>query len=82
MEDTEGATGILLGKRVINLRKTNPQVLTWAISRMAHRLNEADPDRENPVDPENLIAKTMKVLGKVMEFEAKIKAIKQAVKIA
>ena len=40
INETEGATGVLLVKRVIDLTKTDPQVLTWAITDMADRINK------------------------------------------
>ena len=75
INQTEGATGILLVKRVIDLTKTDPQVLTWAISRMADRLNHAEPKPPKPVDPQELIDQALKVLEKVAAFEAKVKAL-------
>ena len=44
IQDVEGVTGVYLVKRVIDLRMTDPQVLTYAISQMADRLVPADPD--------------------------------------
>ena len=75
IDQTEGVTGCLLVKRVIDLTKTDPQVLTWAITRMADRINHAEPKPSKPVDPQELINDALKVLEKVVEFQAKIKAI-------
>ena len=38
----EGVSGVLVMKRVINLAETDPQVLTWAISRQASVLGSKD----------------------------------------
>lgn len=73
--ETEGATGVLLVKRVIDLTKTDPQVLTWAITRMADRINNAKDKPAKPVDPEEMISDAMEVLEKVVEFQAKVKAM-------
>ena len=74
IQDTEGVTGVLLIKRVIDLTKTDPQVLTWAITNMADRLNRSDNHHEH-VDPNDVINDALKVLKKVVEFQAKVKAI-------
>ena len=60
---------------MIDLTKTDPQVLTWAITNMADRLNNAEPKPKKPVDPQELIENAMKVLENVLEFEAKVKAM-------
>ena len=39
IKDMEGVLGVYLVKRVIDLTKTDPQVLTYAISQMADRLD-------------------------------------------
>ena len=75
IDQTEGVTGCLLVKRVIDLTKTDPQVLTWAITKMTDRINNAEPKPSKPVDPQELISDALKVLEKVVEFQAKIKAI-------
>ena len=51
INEIEGVTGCLLMKRVIDITKTDPQVLTWAITRMADRVN--DETDQKPVDLEN-----------------------------
>ena len=38
IKNIEGVSGVLVMKRVINLAETDPQVLTWAISRQASLL--------------------------------------------
>ena len=50
INEIEGVTGCLLMKRVIDITKTDPQVLTWAITRMADRLN--DETEQKPDDLE------------------------------
>ena len=51
INEIEGVTGCLMMKRVIDITKTGPQVLTWAITRMADRVN--DETDQKPVDFEN-----------------------------
>ena len=75
IKDVEGVTGCLLVKRVIDLSKTDPQVLTWAITRMADRLNQDAEKSTKKIDPEELIDQAFKVLEKVVAFQAKIKAL-------
>ena len=65
---TEGATGVLLVKRVLDVSKTDPQVLCWAISSMAARINEIDQATA-------YIDKAMKVVEKVAEFQRRLRAI-------
>ncbi len=73
--ETEGATGVLLVKRVIDLTKTDPQVLTWAITNMADRINNGKEKPPKPVYAQDVIAEALKVLERVVEFQAKIKAM-------
>ena len=42
IQDVEGASGAIVIKRVIDLTKTDPQVLTWAISRQASQMGNPD----------------------------------------
>jgi len=42
IKDVEGASGVIMMKRVIDLKNTDPQVLTWAISRQAQLLNKKE----------------------------------------
>lgn len=46
IQDIEGATGVIVMSRVINLAKTDLQVLTWAISRQARFSGNRDSARE------------------------------------
>lgn len=75
INDTEGVTGVLLIKRVIDLTKTDPQVMTWAITNMADRLNRSDDPGAKHVHPNTVIDDALKVLKRVIEFQAKVKAI-------
>lgn len=68
VEDTEGVVGILLFKRVIDLTKTDPQVITWAISRQASVLG-----KEKEI--EGMIDEAMKILEKIVGFQSKLKKI-------
>ena len=74
IDETQGVTGVLLIKRVVDLTKTDPQVLTWAITNMADRLNKSKNKPEKPVDPNKLINDALQVLENVIAFQAKIKA--------
>ena len=47
IQDVEGVTGVLAMTRVINLTKTDPQVLTWAIST---QVQCAGDDANNLID--------------------------------
>ena len=42
IQNVEGASGAIVMKRVIDLVKTDPQVLTWAISRQASLMGNPD----------------------------------------
>ncbi|CAB4033721.1 Hypothetical predicted protein, partial [Paramuricea clavata] len=66
INEVEGVTGCLLMKRVIDITKTDPQVLTWAITRMADRFNNAA--EEKPGDSEDVINEALKVLKNVVTF--------------
>ena len=61
--DTEGVTGSFMCKRVVDLTKTDPQVLTWAITRQAKDSDAASED----------IDTAMKMLDKVIDFKIKLK---------
>ena len=67
MENVEGVIGICLVKRVINLAKTDPQVLTYAISQMADRLKDSgDDDKANAT---KMINEAIAVLQKVVKLQ-------------
>ena len=69
ISDTEGVVGILLVKRVIDITKTDPQVLTWAISEQAarHGLHQDEID--------GLVSSGLKTLEKVAAFQKKLRSI-------
>ena len=75
IDETQGVTGVLLIKRVVDLTKTDPQVLTWAITNMADRLNKSPDKPKQPVDANQLVDDALKVLENVITFQAKIKAL-------
>lgn len=66
IQDTEGVSGVLLMKRVIDLTKTDPQVLTWAISRQARALGD-------PKKADDMIKDAMKVLKESIDFQSEMK---------
>ena len=57
IKDVEGASGVIVIKRVINLVNTDPQVLTWAISRQANMLGTPDSASEMIDDAVAIIKK-------------------------
>ena len=59
--DVEGASGVIMMKRVIDLTKTDPQVLTWAISRQAQFLEKKE-DAGKMIDKAIAIIKKVDVL--------------------
>ena len=65
--NTEGVAGVLLCKRVLDITKTDPQVLSWAISHQASALGENDAMK--------MIDEAMGVLEKVMSFQARVQKI-------
>ena len=75
IDEIQGVTGVLLIKRVVNLTKTDPQVLTWAITNMADRLNKSPDKPKPPVDANQLVHDALKVMENVITFQAKIKAL-------
>ena len=68
IDEAEGVVGTLLIKRVIDLTKTDPQVLTWAIANQANKSGESE-------DASQMIDDAMKVLDKVVEFQLKVKEL-------
>ena len=57
IQDVEGASGVIVIKRVVNLVNTDPQVLTWAISRQASLLGTPDSASEMIDDAVAIIKK-------------------------
>ena len=70
IEQVEGAVGVLMIQRVIDLTKTDPQVLSWAITRQAR----ACPDM---ID---MFEKAMAVLIKAAKFQREMKEITNGAK--
>ena len=68
IEKVEGAIGILMIQRVIDITKTDPQVLTWAITRQARLLH---PDEDENV----LIDKALEVIMKVKVFQKEVASV-------
>ena len=66
IEDTEGVVGVLMIQRVVDLTKTDPQVLTWAISRQASILGDESKAK-------TMIADALSMLEDVMKFQAQVK---------
>ena len=64
--DVEGVTGVITMMRVINLTKTDPQVLTWAISTQANMAGE---------DSDQLISEAVEVIKKVSGLQQAVHAI-------
>ena len=64
----EGVLGVLLIQRVIDMTKTDPQVLTWAISRQAEANGE-----EQKADA--MIDQATALLKKVASFQRDLKAL-------
>ncbi len=64
IDEAEGCVGVLLVKRVINVTKTDPQVLCWAISEQAARTKP-------PGNADAMIASALKTLETVIEFQKK-----------
>ena len=69
IENVEGAVGILLLQRVIDMTKTDPQVLTWAISRQAAALG-------NESSASKMIDDAISVIKKVVGFQVDLKKLK------
>ena len=66
--ETQGVVGILLCKRVIDLTTTDPQVLTWAISRQAKLLEKESEEKA-------MIDEAMEILKSVVKFQADLKKV-------
>ena len=66
IKDVEGAVGVIIMSRVIDLTKTDVQVLTWAISRQARHLG-------NPNQAGQMIDDAVSVIEKVAALQQKVK---------
>lgn len=64
IEKVEGVIGMLMIQRVIDITKTDPQVLTWAISRQANTLGQ---------ESDAMIDEAMAVVKKVSNFQKEVK---------
>ena len=66
IKDVEGAVGVVIMSRVIDLTKTDVQVLTWAISRQARHLG-------NPDQAGQMIDDAVSIIEKVAALQQKVK---------
>ena len=66
----EGILGVILIKRVIDMTKTDPQVLTWAITQQANR-----QPNSNPEEAEKEVEFATKALKKVVAFQAELRQL-------
>ena len=64
--ETEGVVGVLLVKRVVDLTKTDPQVLLWAITNQASRQG-MDKD-----GVDSLVDSAIQAIGKVDQLQKRI----------
>ena len=69
INEAEGVVGVLLVKRVIDVTKVDPQVLTWAISEQAAKQGSSADEASDMIDS------AMKTLEKVVHFQSKLKQI-------
>ena len=74
IDQVEGAVGILMVHRVIDITQTDPQVLTWAISRQASVLGDGS-------DAIEMIDQAMVVIRKVTTFQYELTMIKKDGKV-
>lgn len=69
IKNKKGVVGVLLVKRVIDLTKTDPQVLTWAISEQGSK-QKADEE-----EIESMITSAMKVIKKVVSMQVSVRQL-------
>lgn len=69
----QGAIGIFLVKRVVNLMKTDIQVLTWAIT---SQYKETNLDKEDSIKEE--IERALQILEKVTELQIKVRQMEKS----
>ena len=67
IQDVEGASGTIVMKRVIDITKTDPQVLTWAISRQAAVLGV-------PEQAGKMIDDAVEIIKKVSELQITLRS--------
>ena len=80
IDDVEGVIGIFLVKRVIDMTKTDPQVLTWAITTQTSKVQESI-DGNTSAEPMETIDSAMDVLKKVATFQVELKQIESEVPV-
>ena len=68
IEKVDGAIGILLLQRVVDMTKTDPQVLTWAISRQAGAQGKED-------QADAMIDHATVMIKKIAHFQKELKEI-------
>lgn len=69
IDGAEGVVGVLLVKRVVDLTKTDPQVLTWAISQQAAKQGLGEKMVEKMIDS------AMKVIRKVVSLQTSVRGL-------
>ena len=74
IDEAEGVVGVLLVKRVVDLTKVDPQVLTWAISEQANR------QKLTAEETDEMIKSALHVISNVAKFEKEVKRIEATVK--
>ena len=72
IDGAEGVVGVLLVKRVVDLTKTDPQVLTWAITKQAVKQGLAGDKIDGMIDS------AMKVIRKVVSLQSGVRALEVA----
>ena len=68
IEKVDGAIGILLLQRVVDMTKADPQVLTWAISRQAGAQGKED-------EADAMIDHATVMINKIAHFQKELKEI-------
>ena len=69
IKEGQGVVGILLVKRVIDLTKTDPQVLTWAIT------EQGSKQKMDEEEIEAMITSAMKVIRKVVSLQTSVRQL-------
>lgn len=67
IQNVEGVIGVVVMKRVIDLTKTDPQVLTWAISRQAKKTSVNEEEATEMIDEAVTIIKKVSSLQEVLK---------------
>ena len=71
IEQAEGVVGVLLVKRVIDIAKTDPQVLLWAITQQASRAKMSKEETEKMIDS------AMEMIDKIVQLQKKVADIEK-----